>query len=109
MGLVTAKEVAKAETTPAVQPSIATAPGSVYTIVANDNLWTISAKVYGTGYGWTEIARANNLTNPNSISAGATLQIPALTDEKTAELKAVMLAESGQAGQITAASTTKAN
>lgn len=54
-------------------PSIS---GSNYTIVKGDNLWTISIRAYGDGYKWIEIARANNLPNPDLIYAGSTIKIP---------------------------------
>jgi putative chitinase len=52
------------------------AGATVYTIVPGDDLWAISVKVYGDGYRWTEIARANNLTDPSLIHAGNKLTIP---------------------------------
>ncbi len=47
-----------------------------YTVVAGDDLWTISEKLYKSGYNWVDIAKANNLTNPSVIHAGANLIIP---------------------------------
>ena len=52
---------------------------TIHTVGANENLWTISEKYYGTGYNWTDIAQANNLTDPNDISEGDTLTIPDVT------------------------------
>ena len=49
---------------------------SVYTVVQGDNLWTISEKFYQTGYKWIDIAKANNLTNPDIIEKGVKLKIP---------------------------------
>lgn len=47
-----------------------------YTVVAGDDLWDISLKQYGTGYRWTDIAKANNLKNPNIIHSGNVLTLP---------------------------------
>jgi putative chitinase len=48
----------------------------IYTVVAGDDLWTISEKLYKSGYNWVDIAKANNLTNPSVIHAGVKLTIP---------------------------------
>jgi nucleoid-associated protein YgaU len=47
-----------------------------YTVVKGDSLWAISVKRYGNGYRWVEIARMNNLKNPNVIHPGNTLMMP---------------------------------
>ena len=47
-----------------------------YTVVHGDDLWNIAVKEYGDGYRWTDIAKANNLTNPEIIHAGNVLQLP---------------------------------
>jgi nucleoid-associated protein YgaU len=48
----------------------------IYTIKSGDTLWDISVRTYGTGYKWPEIARQNNLVNPNLIFTGSTLKLP---------------------------------
>jgi nucleoid-associated protein YgaU len=51
--------------------------GTVYTIKAGDTLWDISVRAYnGNGYRWSDIAKANNLTDPNVILVGSTLKLP---------------------------------
>lgn len=50
--------------------------GSGYTVVKGDYLWEIALRAYGDGYKWTEIAKANNLANPNVIHAGNVLKLP---------------------------------
>src|SRR5438045_9262306 len=40
-----------------------------YTVVEGDDLWKISDKFYKTGYNWSDIAKANNITDPNTIGA----------------------------------------
>jgi nucleoid-associated protein YgaU len=50
--------------------------GTKYTVLSGDNLWQIAVRAYGDGYKWPEIAKANNLDNPDLIFAGNTLSIP---------------------------------
>ena len=47
-----------------------------YTVIRGDDLWSIAIKVYNDGYKWTDIAKANNLTNPDVIHAGNVLMVP---------------------------------
>lgn len=47
-----------------------------YTVVKGDTLWKIATAVYGTGFRWSEIAKANNLSNPNLIFSGNVLTLP---------------------------------
>lgn len=47
-----------------------------YKIVAGDTLWDIAVRTYADGYRWTEIAKANNLSNPDVIHVGNTLKLP---------------------------------
>ncbi len=49
---------------------------STYTVEKGDNLWNISVRAYGDGYKWVEIAKENNLLNPNLIHPGNTLKLP---------------------------------
>lgn len=48
-----------------------------YTVKTGDNLWNIAVEMYGDGYRWTDIAKANSLSNPDVIHNGNTLTIPA--------------------------------
>lgn len=50
--------------------------GTTYEIKKGDNLWDISVRAYADGYRWIEIARANNLENPDLIFSGNILKIP---------------------------------
>jgi nucleoid-associated protein YgaU len=66
-----------APVTATVAPTATSAAGNAtYTVVKGDSLWKIAVKEYGSGYKWTEIARANKLVNPNIIHAGNTLTLP---------------------------------
>lgn len=47
-----------------------------HTVVKGDTLWAIAKKYYGDGNKYPEIARANNIANPNIISIGQKLLIP---------------------------------
>lgn len=73
-------------TIPNVEPKLATATqvtstgetisGGTYTVVKGDNLWNIAVRAYGDGYKWVEIARENNLANPDLIHSGNVLTLP---------------------------------
>jgi nucleoid-associated protein YgaU len=62
------------ETTQDTTPT--SAQGRTHTVARGDDLWKISEKYYGTGYNWTDIAEANNITNANEIAEGQQLVIP---------------------------------
>lgn len=47
-----------------------------YTVVKGDNLWDIAVLAYGDGFRWSDIAKANNLVNPNLIHTGNVLKLP---------------------------------
>ncbi|MCL4360075.1 LysM peptidoglycan-binding domain-containing protein [Patescibacteria group bacterium] len=49
---------------------------TTYTVSRGDSLWDIAASHYGTGYRWTDIAKANTLANPDLIFAGNVLTLP---------------------------------
>jgi len=50
-----------------------------YTVLKGDDLWVIADKFYKDPYKWTEIAKANNLDNPNIIHPGNVLIIPSVS------------------------------
>lgn len=47
-----------------------------YTVVLGDSLWDIAIRAYGDGYKWVEIAKANNLSNPDLIHPGNEFTLP---------------------------------
>ena len=47
-----------------------------YTVVRGDTLWGIAKRFYGNGSRYPEIARANNIANPDIIHVGQVLLIP---------------------------------
>jgi len=50
--------------------------GEQYTVARGDSLWDIAVRAYGDGYRWVDIARANNLDNPDIIHAGNVFTLP---------------------------------
>jgi putative chitinase len=50
--------------------------GDSYTVVSGDSLWNVAVRAYGDGYKWVELAKANNLENPNIIHPGNVLVLP---------------------------------
>lgn len=50
--------------------------GKFHTIKKGENLWAIALQYYGSGYNWVDIAKKNNLENPNLIEPGQKLEIP---------------------------------
>ncbi len=50
--------------------------GTVYTIKKGDNLWSICVRAYADGYKWPEIAKINNLANPDYLEVGKELKLP---------------------------------
>ena len=47
-----------------------------YTVSQGDSLWKISEKYYGDGFKWVDIAKANNISNPDSIEIGQKIAVP---------------------------------
>lgn len=50
--------------------------GGSYTVEKGDYLWEIAVRAYGDGYKWVDIAKANNLSNPDLIHSGNVLKLP---------------------------------
>lgn len=64
------------EPTKAPSPSGLIAEATTYTVVKGDHLWGIAVRAYGDGYKWVEIARVNNLKNPNLLFVDTVLTLP---------------------------------
>ena len=47
-----------------------------YEVQANDNLWKIAEKFYGSGYNWVDIVKENSIQNPDILNTGTVLVIP---------------------------------
>jgi nucleoid-associated protein YgaU len=89
VGLLVVNYFRNLDTGEAFPTSISTeeeARQDTYTVAAGDSLWTISEKVYGTGYNWVDIRDANNVENPNDIEEGQVLIIPEVGEEQEVEL-----------------------
>lgn len=56
-------------------------PGK-YTVKEDDTLFLIAEKYYYDGFKYPEIAEANNLTNPDQIEVGQSIEIPKLQTEQ---------------------------
>lgn len=56
-------------------------PGK-YTVKEGDTLFMIAEKYFADGYKYPEIAKANDLTNPDQIEPGQNLQIPKLESQQ---------------------------
>lgn len=50
--------------------------GNTYIIVSGDNLWDICVRAYGDGFRWVELAKVNNILNPDLIYSDNVLKIP---------------------------------
>lgn len=72
---ITAKEPTTTITSQTSQTQLSIT-GDTYTVVKGDCLWDIAVRAYGDGYKWTEIAEANNLSNPNVIHSGNVIVLP---------------------------------
>ncbi len=47
-----------------------------YKVAKGEDLWKISEKFYQSGYNWVDIAKANNIANPDKITEDMELTIP---------------------------------
>ena len=69
------------EPVPAPEPAPVPAPAAAgdYVVKSGDCLWSIAQKAYGTGRQWQVIYNANKdvIKNPNDLSVGQVLVIPA--------------------------------
>ncbi len=59
----------------------------IYTVKKGQSLWTIAEEAYGSGYNWIDIAKANNIKNPNLIEEGQELKLPQVEKKTTTILK----------------------
>jgi nucleoid-associated protein YgaU len=73
---VSAKQPTATKQVITINPGVQTITTSSYVVVRGDSLWKIAIRAYGDGYKWVEIAKANNLKNPNIIHAGNVLMLP---------------------------------
>ena len=69
----TVEKQEKSETAQVVETKIT---ADKYTVKSGEFLWDIAVRAYGDGYKWVEIAKANNLANPDMIFSGNELKLP---------------------------------
>ena len=50
-------------------------PSTTYTVKKGDTLWTIAQKQLGNGNKWKDIAKLNNISNPNKLQVGQVLKL----------------------------------
>ena len=60
-----------------LQHDITVGSGSLYVVKSGDTLSAISKSFYGSPNEYNKIAQANNIPNPDKISVGQELKIPA--------------------------------
>ncbi len=58
---------------------------NTHTVIKGETLWKISETYFGSGYNWVDIAKANNLKNPDRIEEGQVLTIPKKTSNLPSE------------------------
>jgi LysM repeat protein len=59
------------------KPSSSATPGESYTVRPGDTLWDLAERAYGNGADFKVIAQANGISNPDLITPGLVLRIPA--------------------------------
>lgn len=74
------KKIAVAKPNPTKAPQVKTdKDNNVWVVQKGETLWQIAESKYTSGYNWVDIARANNLVNPDDIHAGDRLVLPKVT------------------------------
>jgi len=58
---------------------------TTYKVKEGDHLWSISEKMYGTGYNWVDIVSENKIENPDYLTVGTELMIPDVEPIKISE------------------------
>ena len=61
-----------------IQMTVTGADAQPYTIKSGDNLSKVSKLFYGNANKYEQIAKANNLSDPDKIQVGQEIQVPAL-------------------------------
>ncbi len=59
---------------PATQPK-------EHTVQAGESLWSIAERTYGSAYSYVELAKANDLSNPDLIAVGQKIMLPSLSPQ----------------------------
>lgn len=72
---------------------------STYQVKEGDSLWTIAESTYGSGYNSVDIAKVNNLSNPDLIEPGQNLVLPKVAPREPTLGETVMGETTSQAIQ----------
>lgn len=64
-----------------------------HTVAEGEGLWQIAEERYGSGYNWVDIARANNISNPDQIVAGTVLVLPSVEPKERTVSEAIQDAQ----------------
>lgn len=85
-------EIIYKQATPTINPdntsSIST-EAKVHSVVKGEDLWSIAEYYYKSGYNWVDIAKVNNIKDPNRLNIGQILFIPNII-EKTPTIKEII-------------------
>lgn len=76
IGVITAANVSPAAAAAERQGAEPTTPAKTYTVVKGDTLGRIAATQLGSASRWQEIAKLNDLRDPNTIRPGQILKLP---------------------------------
>lgn len=68
----------------------------VHQVKTGERLWNIAIEYYGSGYNWVDIAKANNLSNPNVITVDQKLVIPAVAPKTLTTANTTTIQSSAQ-------------
>jgi nucleoid-associated protein YgaU len=68
--------------------------GKSHTVVKGETLWSISEDVYGSGYNWTDVKKANDLKSEN-IEVGQVLTLPNVSAKQPTATKQVATISQG--------------
>ena len=73
---VVTKPARKVTTTKKTESKDDSSSGTIYTVKKGDCLWNICKKHYGSGSKYKEVAKANNIKNPDLIYPGQKIRLP---------------------------------
>ncbi len=62
--------------------------GKTHKVVKGETLWSISEDVYGSGYNWTDVYKANKLTSEN-LEVGQELTLPDVSSKQPTATKQI--------------------
>lgn len=69
-------------------------------ITEGETLWSISEKFYKSGFNWIDIARANNISNPDILYKGMKIVIPEINQDSQTNLAFNVLSAESDSNRI---------